>query len=81
MPYTNANWFREFPEPFDGQSQDFERIFVSPRLKWEIDERTLLAGYEFEIGRCKLTAQLNVQNLFDQEYAEGSGGGGGVEPQ
>lgn len=41
----------------------------------------MLAGYEFEIGRCKLTAQLNVQNLFDQEYAEGSGGGGGVEPQ
>ena len=28
----------------------------------------LLAGYEWNIGRTKLTAQLNVENALDQEY-------------
>jgi len=31
----------------------------------------LLAGYEWNIGRTKLTAQLNVENALDQEYFKG----------
>ncbi|NOU23770.1 MAG: TonB-dependent receptor [Methyloglobulus sp.] len=29
---------------------------------------SLLAGYSFEIGKAKLTAQLNIDNLLDKDY-------------
>ena len=39
----------------------------------------LMAGYSFEVGKTKISAQLNVENLLDKRYYTG-GGGVTIEP-
>ncbi|MGQ0592972.1 MAG: hypothetical protein ACT4QB_10060, partial [Gammaproteobacteria bacterium] len=39
----------------------------------------LLASYQWLLGPTKLTAQLNLDNLFDKTYFVGSNSGGAIQ--
>ncbi len=55
--YTHSGYFREFPEPFDEQSPNIERGFVTPSLTWNISDRTRIT-FELEY--------LNDSRPFDR---------------